>query len=128
MPAPPVSVVMPVRDGLPWLDDAVRSVLAQTYADFELVIVDDASTDGTADLLDAWQRRDPRVGNGRHECGNPARRAIDNPAHAPARAQCRSMSALVSLTPSRSGRSEPSYSTPMCPAYPAARTIVSMRR
>ena len=61
MPAPPVSVVMPVRDGLPWLDDAVRSVLAQTYADFELVIVDDASTDGTADLLDAWQRRDPRV-------------------------------------------------------------------
>lgn len=61
MPAPPVSVVMPVRDGLPWLDDAVRSVLAQTFTDFELVIVDDASGDGTSDCLDAWQRRDPRI-------------------------------------------------------------------
>lgn len=61
MRAPPVSVVMPVRDGLPWLDDAVRSVLAQTFTDFELVIVDDASTDGTSDCLDTWQRRDPRI-------------------------------------------------------------------
>lgn len=61
MSAPPVSVVMPVRDGLPWLDEAVRSVLAQTFTDFELVIVDDASIDGTSDCLDAWQRRDPRV-------------------------------------------------------------------
>ena len=39
MPAPPVSVVMPVRDGLPWLDDSVGSVLAQTFADYEIVVI-----------------------------------------------------------------------------------------
>lgn len=61
MPAPPVSVVMPVRDGLPWLDESVRSIVAQTFTDFELVIVDDASTDGTADCLESWRRRDPRI-------------------------------------------------------------------
>jgi glycosyltransferase involved in cell wall biosynthesis len=61
MPAPPVSVVMPVRDGLPWLDDSVRSVLAQSFTDFELVILDDASTDGSLECAESWQRRDPRV-------------------------------------------------------------------
>ena len=45
MPAPAVSVVMPVRDGTPRLDDSVRSIVTQSFTDFELVIVDDASTD-----------------------------------------------------------------------------------
>ncbi|MBY0280282.1 glycosyltransferase, partial [Candidatus Binatia bacterium] len=61
MSAPPVSVVMPVRDGMPWLDESVRSIVAQTFTDFELVVVDDASTDGTADCLATWRRRDPRI-------------------------------------------------------------------
>lgn len=61
MPAPPVSVVMPVRDGLPWLDDSIRSVLTQSFTDFELVILDDASTDGSLECAEDWQRRDPRI-------------------------------------------------------------------
>ena len=47
-PTPPiVSVILPVRDGERYLDEAVRSVLGQELAELELVIVDDGSTDST---------------------------------------------------------------------------------
>jgi len=52
---------MPVRDALPYLDEAVSSVLSQDLEDLELLAVDDGSTDGSADRLSAWSRRDPRV-------------------------------------------------------------------
>ncbi len=56
-----LSVVMAVRNGEPHLGAAIESVLAQSVADFEFLIVDDASTDGTPDILSAFQRRDPRI-------------------------------------------------------------------
>ncbi|HEX3455234.1 MAG TPA: glycosyltransferase family A protein [Gaiellaceae bacterium] len=56
-----VSVVMPVRDGERFLGEALESVLGQTLADFELIVVDDGSTDGTAALLADAARRDQRV-------------------------------------------------------------------
>ncbi|PYO11847.1 MAG: hypothetical protein DMD31_17760 [Gemmatimonadetes bacterium] len=49
--APRVSVLLAVHDGAPWVKDAVASVLAQTLADLELVVVDDGSTDATPALL-----------------------------------------------------------------------------
>lgn len=52
---------MPVRNVAPFLDASVRSILAQTFADFEFVIVDDASSDGSSDILASWATRDPRV-------------------------------------------------------------------
>lgn len=59
-PAPPlVSVLMAVHDGERYLLPAVRSVLRQTLADLELIVVDDASTDGTSAILDAVD--DPRL-------------------------------------------------------------------
>jgi glycosyltransferase involved in cell wall biosynthesis len=58
---PQISVVMPVHNGLPFLDESIRSILGQTFADFEFVILDDASTDGSLELLREWSRRDQRI-------------------------------------------------------------------
>lgn len=57
----PVSVVMPVRNAMPFLDAAIESILAQTHRDFELIIGDDGSTDGSSECLASWARRDPRI-------------------------------------------------------------------
>jgi glycosyltransferase involved in cell wall biosynthesis len=59
MSVPAVSVVMSVRNGAPWVRDAVASVLDQTMSDLELIVIDDGSTDSTASLLAAV--RDPRL-------------------------------------------------------------------
>ncbi len=52
---------MPNYNGRRFVEAAVASVLAQTLADFELIVVDDASSDGSADLVAALARRDPRI-------------------------------------------------------------------
>lgn len=57
--APRVSVVMPVHDVAPFVEEAVCSLLRQTYRDFELIVVDDGSTDGSGDLVAAIP--DPRI-------------------------------------------------------------------
>lgn len=56
-----ISVVMPVHNALPHLDAAVRSILEQTHSDFEFVIFDDGSTDGSTDRLRDWAKRDRRI-------------------------------------------------------------------
>jgi glycosyltransferase involved in cell wall biosynthesis len=58
---PLISVVMPVHNALPFLDESIRSILEQTLGDFEFVILDDASTDGSLELLREWTRRDARI-------------------------------------------------------------------
>ncbi|GAB4250125.1 MULTISPECIES: glycosyltransferase family protein [Deferrisoma] len=57
---PHVSVVIPTHDRLGLVDEAVASVLEQTFPDLELVVVDDGSTDGTAEHL-AARFPDPRL-------------------------------------------------------------------
>jgi glycosyltransferase involved in cell wall biosynthesis len=52
---------MPVFNREQFLDEAIESVTAQDFADFELLIVDDGSTDRTPELLRAWAQRDGRV-------------------------------------------------------------------
>ncbi|MET4699513.1 glycosyltransferase involved in cell wall biosynthesis [Constrictibacter sp. MBR-5] len=59
--SPLVSVVMPVRNGAAFVDDAVASVLAQTHQRLELIVVDDGSTDDTAAIVERWAARDGRV-------------------------------------------------------------------
>ncbi len=56
-----LSVVMPVHNTLPYLDEAVRSILDQTHCDFEFVIGDDGSTDGSTERLSEWAALDPRI-------------------------------------------------------------------
>ncbi|GHG06085.1 glycosyltransferase family 2 protein [Streptomyces filamentosus] len=58
---PLVSVVMPVHNSAVTLGSSVRSVLAQTHTDVELLITDDASTDDSMDLLQELARQDERV-------------------------------------------------------------------
>jgi glycosyltransferase involved in cell wall biosynthesis len=58
---PRVSIVIPAYNAQRYLVQAVESMLAQTFTDFECIIVDDGSTDRTAQLLAQLARRDPRV-------------------------------------------------------------------
>lgn len=58
---PPISVVMPVRNGGPDLGEALASVLGQSFGDFELIAVDDHSTDETPTLLRRAAEEDSRV-------------------------------------------------------------------
>jgi len=62
-PAPPpaVSVLMPAYNDGQFIRQAIESVLAQTFADFEFVIVDDGSTDSTPEILEEFAARDARV-------------------------------------------------------------------
>lgn len=57
--APLLSVLMAAHNAAPYLHDAVGSILAQTYRDWEFLIIDDASTDATPALLREY--RDPRI-------------------------------------------------------------------
>ncbi|MBI3966301.1 MAG: glycosyltransferase family 2 protein [Chloroflexi bacterium] len=58
---PPLSVFIPVYNGARYLETTIRSILGQTFEDFELVIADDGSTDGSAAILAEWARRDSRI-------------------------------------------------------------------
>ena len=58
---PLVSVVLAVFNGEAHLDEAVGSILAQTYPNLELIIADDGSSDATPRLADGWAGRDRRV-------------------------------------------------------------------
>ncbi len=58
---PDVSVIMPVYNSKEHLSSAIESVLAQTHKNFELILVDDGSTDGCADICDDYAERDHRV-------------------------------------------------------------------
>jgi GT2 family glycosyltransferase len=58
---PTVSVSMAVYDAERWLAEAVESILGQSFADFELIAVDDGSRDGSRAILESFAARDPRV-------------------------------------------------------------------
>jgi glycosyltransferase involved in cell wall biosynthesis len=59
--APRLSIGLPVYNGEEYLAEALDSLLGQTYRDFELIISDNASTDGTADLCRHYAAADPRI-------------------------------------------------------------------
>jgi glycosyltransferase involved in cell wall biosynthesis len=63
--SPRVTVLLPVRDGAAYLREAVGSILAQTFHDFELLVIDDGSKDRSAEIVSSYT--DPRIQLRRHE-------------------------------------------------------------
>ena len=58
---PLVSVVIPTYNRAGYLREAIESVRAQTFGDWELLIVDDASTDGTRELVESYAQQSPHI-------------------------------------------------------------------
>lgn len=56
-----ISVIMPVYNKARYIEKTVNSILSQTYKDFELIIVDDGSTDGSELICDKFEQMDSRV-------------------------------------------------------------------
>lgn len=58
---PTISVIVPVYKVEAYLDRCVKSILAQTFTDFELILVDDGSPDNCPAMCDAWAEQDTRI-------------------------------------------------------------------
>ena len=58
---PIVSVITPAHNADRFLDETIRSVLAQTFSDWEMVVVDDDSSDRTREIVEHWAASDPRI-------------------------------------------------------------------
>lgn len=58
---PEISLGLPVYNGEEYLAGTIESLLSQTYQDFELIISDNASTDGTQDICEEFAKRDSRI-------------------------------------------------------------------
>lgn len=74
MSSPLVSVITPAYNAAPFVGDTIRSVQRQTYPNWELIVVDDCSTDTTAGVVRSFAAEDSRVRYFRHSGnGGPAR-------------------------------------------------------
>lgn len=61
MNIPIISIFMPVYNGSAYLRKTLESILDQTFKEFELVCVDDSSTDGSLDILDEYSKKDSKI-------------------------------------------------------------------
>jgi glycosyltransferase involved in cell wall biosynthesis len=80
---PLVSIVLPTYNGSRYLREAIESCRSQTYQNWELILVDDCSTDTTPDIIAEYSRRDPRIRGIRHETNKKLPHAL-NTGHAAA--------------------------------------------
>ena len=56
-----ISIIMPAYNAARYIEEAITSVLNQTYQNWELIIIDDYSTDETAQLIQAFCKKDSRI-------------------------------------------------------------------
>lgn len=61
MPNTKVSIITPVYNAAPFLDATIRSIQAQTHRDWELLVVDDCSTDNSVAIIKAYAQQDARI-------------------------------------------------------------------
>ena len=59
--SPLITVVLPVYNGEKYLSEAIDSILTQTFADFELITINDGSTDDSLQILRKYEQRDSRI-------------------------------------------------------------------
>ena len=71
---PNVSIIMPCHNGALYISDAINSVLEQTYPDWELIVIDDNSTDKSTAIVQDFCRKDKRIKllYSNNSCGLPA--------------------------------------------------------
>jgi glycosyltransferase involved in cell wall biosynthesis len=81
---PVVSIILPTYNGARYLREAVESCLAQTYSNWELIVVDDCSHDATPQIVAEYVAREPRIRSIRHETNKKLPRAL-NTGHAAAK-------------------------------------------
>ena len=58
---PKISVVLPVYNGMKYIEESIESILHQTLIDWELIIVNDCSTDSTSDIINRYADLDKRI-------------------------------------------------------------------
>jgi glycosyltransferase involved in cell wall biosynthesis len=61
MKPPLVSIILPTYNGIKWIEKAIKSVLSQSFSDFELIIIDDGSTDNTENIVLKFANQDERI-------------------------------------------------------------------
>jgi glycosyltransferase involved in cell wall biosynthesis len=59
--SPRISVIMPVYNNAPYLKEGIECILNQTFTDFELIILNDGSTDGSDEIINSYARHDNRI-------------------------------------------------------------------
>lgn len=58
---PAISVIMPVFNSEKFLSEAILSILNQDFSDFEFIIIDDGSTDSSAQIIQKFAKKDERI-------------------------------------------------------------------
>ena len=56
-----VSIIVPCYKQAEFLDECLSSVIAQTYSDWECIVVDDGSPDNTEEIMQSWVKKDERI-------------------------------------------------------------------
>lgn len=56
-----ISIIVPVYNSSFFLEECIRSVVSQTFCDWELLLIDDGSTDGSGEICDCWAKKDARI-------------------------------------------------------------------
>lgn len=70
-----ISIVMPIYNGASLISETLESIINQSYENWELIIVNDKSTDNTADIINSYMKKDNRIRliNLEENCGGPAK-------------------------------------------------------